>query len=229
MKKLVMAVLMLLVGLMLTGCGKSPTSPINGEPDPYHGKWGVTFYPVYTDASSTAGIKLRVTVDGEVIQSLPVEQGGASNPDSVTVIALERDVNYDISFLDMEGKVIQLKLGTELKSFFTLRLADGVNVEEVEVPAFELQAKVVIPTTGSLLFYSTPGASVFLDGQNKGMVQTDGTLLLEGLEPKVYAVEVNKQGCENWTGQVVVKVGETARVDAPLVQKKSVFEGFVNG
>ncbi|MCG2688427.1 hypothetical protein L6250_02195, partial [Candidatus Parcubacteria bacterium] len=146
--------MMLLVGLMLAGCGKSPTSPINGEPDPYHGKWGVTFYPVYTDASSTAGIKLRVTVDGEVIQSLPVEQGGASNPDSVTVIALERDVNYDISFLDMEGKVIQLKLGTELKSFFTLRLADGVNVEEVEVPAFELQAKVVIPTTGSLLFYS---------------------------------------------------------------------------
>ncbi|MCG2693175.1 hypothetical protein L6279_03655, partial [Candidatus Parcubacteria bacterium] len=88
MKNLVIVVLMLLVGLMLAGCGKSPTSPINGEPDPYHGKWGVTFYPVYTDASSTAGIKLQVSVDGEVIETLPMEQGEADNPDSVTVIAL---------------------------------------------------------------------------------------------------------------------------------------------
>ncbi|MBU4331711.1 carboxypeptidase-like regulatory domain-containing protein, partial [Patescibacteria group bacterium] len=52
--------------------------------------------------------------------------------------------------------------------------------------------------------------------------QTDGTLLLEGLAPGVYAVEVNKQGCENWTGQVVVKVGETARVDAVLIPEASV-------
>ena len=69
-----------------------------------------------------------------------------------------------------------------------------------------------IPTTGNITINVNPsGATVYLDGVNKGVVTA-----LSGVGPGTHQVRLTKSGYNDWTGTVTVVAGQTAVVNAAL-------------
>ena len=203
MKKLVLAVAAVLLTAMMFGCGND--NGVTPNP-PNTGPWGITFYPKYTDGSSTEGIKLQVfdgcPIGGNCIATLPVLQ------DSVTVLDLERNIEYCFFFMDQDNEVIMLKLGDHEENFFSLSLLDGEEASSLEVPSFSLVAKV-IPTI--LIFNIIPitsEAEVWVDGDSLGSADASGYFETT-IEPGDHKITLIGWGCREKRGSIAISQGET--------------------
>ena len=72
------------------------------------------------------------------------------------------------------------------------------------------------PQAGRLEITSQPsGAEWYLDGDYVGMTSGE----IDDVNPGSYRIMIKKRGYEDWSGQVMVRTGKTARVSAPLQQR----------
>lgn len=85
---------------------------------------------------------------------------------------------------------------------------------------FVTVALVPVPpvSAGSLLVISSPPvANVYLDGSYRGQTDSGGSLVIPGLSPRSYQVEVSKVRYYDYTATVPVNSGQQAYLKATLV------------
>jgi len=79
-------------------------------------------------------------------------------------------------------------------------------------------APKLAPTGAKLTIVAPPGALVEVDGKSRGVVGTDGDLVLIGLAPGDHQLRVSADGYEPWRGTFVMSAAST-RFEAPMSKK----------
>jgi len=217
MKRLFLLPLIIAV-LLFTGCPASnPTGP---NPDTEIDAYGLEFYDITwldEDQSLANDIFIQV-VSVDTSFTLRVSQG------QVFVQPLYRGVEYTFSFLYPNGEKIILQLDDQVDTSFTVCLKEGMKLEELNIPKVALKP-VVPPTTGSLSITSSPsGATVYVNGEVKGLTP----ITIHNFDPGQYQVEVKKEGYNSQTQMLWVEVGETVQKSFTLAGLQNIFDGFVN-
>lgn len=73
---------------------------------------------------------------------------------------------------------------------------------------------------GSLTVYSNMlNSNIYVGGEPGGTTQGSRGRTIKGLLPGTYTVKITESGYKDWTGQVTISAGQTATIDAKLVQK----------
>jgi hypothetical protein len=73
---------------------------------------------------------------------------------------------------------------------------------------------------GSLKVYSNMlNSNIYVGGEPGGTTQGSQGKTINGLLPGTYTVKITESGFKDWTGQVTISAGQTATINAELVQK----------
>ena len=206
--------------LIVAGCGGGGGNGVGPvEPDPETtGEYGLEFTVLYEDGTSTEGVKLVVAgPDGTKI--IPVSGR------TVKAYPLDRDVEYEFSFLNQEGELIELNFGgEEVGTSFSLFLAEGEHLDKLNIPVFTLMPKVIPPTTGTMVIITNPpGATVWVDGEEQ---PTLTPVEFTKVPPGLREVRVLLDGYQEQAFSVEVFIGEAAERNVALVKVSLPIDSF---